>query len=439
MTIANLLKLDDTGVTVADYEAILADLTGTFKSIYGADAQIGPETQDGQLLAAFALAVRDAGDMAAKVYNNMNPLTATGDAFDRWLTLQGLERKMPTQSAINIVVIVTEAVMMAGVSLGPVQLAEPNNPGVVWQWDGVMPPGSRTTNKDWIGYGGGTYATNVVAYATTFGPVRPTVAKGNLMRVITPKTGLSQVLSGVLTTYPAAYVDPVLAALGNDLESVEAAKIRRNEVVRHSRHVHRRLAGGVAAQHSRRARGARVRKHTRHRERRHADSDDADGGALHSLSHSLAVYNGALRPVLQHRGRRSRRQSTQRKAPDAGSRRVSENTTQGMPIALNGAKFLMAQPVPLRVDIAVSQGKSYSTVLEGLITTAVTKYVGEVSLGPDCVPARHNLRREGCHCCAWWRLEGEQCHVLRRRLDAGERPMGRTEVLLRLSNGNRHV
>ncbi len=94
-------KVTASGITAPPYSDIYLSLQATFKNIYGVDSYIAPDSQDGQLLAAFAKAMDDANKMAISVYNQFSPLTAVGVGLSSVVKLNGLRRSIPTNSQVN--------------------------------------------------------------------------------------------------------------------------------------------------------------------------------------------------------------------------------------------------------------------------------------------------------------------------------------------------
>ena len=73
-----LATIDETGLHLPDYPTVLEDVKARFRGIYGDDLYLGPDSQDGQLCAVFALALHDAYTLAGSVYNAYSPATAQG-------------------------------------------------------------------------------------------------------------------------------------------------------------------------------------------------------------------------------------------------------------------------------------------------------------------------------------------------------------------------
>jgi uncharacterized phage protein gp47/JayE len=88
------------GITAPPYADIYQSLQATFQGIYGTDAYIDPDSQDGQLLAAFAKAISDSNDTAIAVYNSFSPATSQGAALSNNVKLNGVARAVPTKGSV---------------------------------------------------------------------------------------------------------------------------------------------------------------------------------------------------------------------------------------------------------------------------------------------------------------------------------------------------
>lgn len=93
-----------TGITIPPYADIYESLQASFKLIYGTDAYLDPDSQDGQLLAVFARAVHDGNRAAVAVYNSFSPATAQGVQLDNSVALNGIQRKVSTPSQANVLI-----------------------------------------------------------------------------------------------------------------------------------------------------------------------------------------------------------------------------------------------------------------------------------------------------------------------------------------------
>lgn len=84
--------LDDTGIHMPTYEDRLADLSETYRSIFGNEAELSSPVPDYQLLSVFSKALDDASALVLQACNARNPMYAAGAYLDALLPQYGLTR-----------------------------------------------------------------------------------------------------------------------------------------------------------------------------------------------------------------------------------------------------------------------------------------------------------------------------------------------------------
>ena len=90
------------GISAPDYQTILDTLTSYFRQIYGSDAYLEPDSKDGQMVALVALAVHDANNTAIEIYNSFSPTTAQAAALSSNVKINGITRKVATNSTADL-------------------------------------------------------------------------------------------------------------------------------------------------------------------------------------------------------------------------------------------------------------------------------------------------------------------------------------------------
>ena len=90
--------IDSEGVHVPTYDEVLEYLENQYRSIFGADVYLGPETPDYQMLSIVAKCLNDFSALATQAYYERNPQFASGDSLDLIVQLSGLTRRLPTAS-----------------------------------------------------------------------------------------------------------------------------------------------------------------------------------------------------------------------------------------------------------------------------------------------------------------------------------------------------
>jgi uncharacterized phage protein gp47/JayE len=109
-------QVTPSGISAPTYAEILESLRESFREIYGADAYIDADSQDGQLLAVFALAISDANQVAIAVFNAFSPTYAQGAGLSSLVKINGIARQVPSFStATGTVVGVVGTIIEDGV------------------------------------------------------------------------------------------------------------------------------------------------------------------------------------------------------------------------------------------------------------------------------------------------------------------------------------
>ena len=90
--------VDDAGLHVPTYNDIRDDLLAKFQEIYGNDLYLGNDSQDYQMISAFALKTYDTIQLLQIVYNNHSPKTAVGTGLSSLVKLNGIRRKAASYS-----------------------------------------------------------------------------------------------------------------------------------------------------------------------------------------------------------------------------------------------------------------------------------------------------------------------------------------------------
>ena len=97
--------VDASGIHAPSYGTILNYLIGRYQSIYGADVYLGNDSQDGQLLGVFALAISDANSATIATYNAYSPATAQGAGLSSMVKINGIRRLIPSNSNVDLTLI----------------------------------------------------------------------------------------------------------------------------------------------------------------------------------------------------------------------------------------------------------------------------------------------------------------------------------------------
>lgn len=180
-------QITPTGIVVPSYADVLAALVTLFKSIYGNDIVITPNTQDGQFLGLLAQAISDNNQLAAAVYNAFSPVFAQGTGLSSVVKINGIRRNVPSNS--------TCVVTIVGVALTPInngQVGDNQGLGTTWTLPFLVTiPLSGTID--------------VTATCEQEGAV--TLGTGQLSVILTPTLGWQTVSNGSNQPAPGAPVE----------------------------------------------------------------------------------------------------------------------------------------------------------------------------------------------------------------------------------------
>ena len=103
MTLA--ATIDGFGIAAPDFQTVLTGLTNSFRAIYGQDAYLEPDSQDGAMLAVLALALYDTNSMCIAAYASFSPATAQGEGLSSVVKINGIARQVPVYSTCDVLLV----------------------------------------------------------------------------------------------------------------------------------------------------------------------------------------------------------------------------------------------------------------------------------------------------------------------------------------------
>jgi len=104
MTSPVAAQITPAGISAPTFEDIFNYLVSQYQGIFGADAYLGNDSQDGQLLAIFAQAISDCNYAAIAVYNAYSPAFAIGAGLSSQVKINGLKRLAGAFSSVTLTV-----------------------------------------------------------------------------------------------------------------------------------------------------------------------------------------------------------------------------------------------------------------------------------------------------------------------------------------------
>lgn len=96
--------LTDAGVMAPTYYEVVEFLKEKYREIYGQDAYLENDSQDGQWIGIIARAISDCGSVCVDVYSTFSPKTAKGEALSRNVAINGIERATATHSIVDLII-----------------------------------------------------------------------------------------------------------------------------------------------------------------------------------------------------------------------------------------------------------------------------------------------------------------------------------------------
>lgn len=317
------------GISVPPYADIYQSLQASFQAIYGSDAYIDPDSQDGQLLAVIAKAIHDANQAAVSIYNSFSPSKAEGEALSSNVKINGIARKVPTKSQVVLNLTgVAGTVITNGV-------AEDSN-GNRWDLPATVTIGSSGS-------------ATVTALAQNSGAVTSGIA--DITQIVTPTLGWQSV------TNPSSPIKGAPVEKDGELRIRQALAVS-NQAVAVINSIHAAISALPGVLRS------KVYEN---------DTDTTNAFGLPPYSISAVVYGGDATEIATA----IRRRKTPG-AATAGSTTVTINDELGDPININ---FDFVTTVDVLVGVAIKQRPGFTTSTSQAIKEAIANYINTLDIG----------------------------------------------------------
>ena len=182
------------GIQVQTFQEIYDELAAGYRSIYGEDINLDPDSPDGQRVAIEAQLVLDSQSFGALEYNQRDPDFALGQSLNSIIKLSGITRRPATRSQVDVSIVTDRPLTL------PEDYAVEDDIGQVWTTlNAISIPLTEST---------------VTLFAENFGAVE--AAPDTITEPVT-------VVIGVLSVTNA-----LSAVVGIDEETDQELRIRRN-------------------------------------------------------------------------------------------------------------------------------------------------------------------------------------------------------------------
>ena len=323
--------IDQFGVSKPDYEVVRAYFEDQFKTIFGEDVYIDPDSMDGQMLAIFSSAVDDGNAQCVTTYNSFSPSTARGVGLSSNVKINGIKRLVASYSTVDLLI-----TGQAGTTI--TNAIAQDATGAQW-----LLPASVTIPVDGD--------ITVTATAKELGAVA--AASDTVTTIGTPTRGWQTV------------TNPSAAVAGAPVE-IDATLRRRQTVstALPSRTVFEGTIGAVAS----------ISGVTRWKGYENdTGSTDANGLPAHSIS--LVVLGGDATAIAQA--------IADKKGPGAatyGTTSVDITDEFGVTRAI---KFYRPTNATIKVAIAITAQAGFTTAIEAAIQQACVDWINGLDIGED--------------------------------------------------------
>lgn len=325
------MQITAAGASAPSYADILTSLTASFQSIFGSDALLTPDTQEGQWLAIVALAIHDENQTGIALYNSFSPTFAQGVQLSNLVKINGIARQVATNSTATVSI---GGVAGTVIDNGVVQDANKN----LWNLPAeVIIPGGGTID--------------VTAAAQVQGAISAGIA--SITVIFTPVLGW-QTVSNAAAAAPGAPVE-------------SDAALRRRQALSTGLPALTPLGAIAAAV----ANVVGVTRSTVYEN--NTGSTDGNGVPGHSIA--VVTQGGSSTQIAQV--------IEAKKSPGTGtfgSTAITVNDPAGLPIVIN---FFQLTLVPIFITVTIQSHAGYVGSTGAALQQALVDFVNSLTVGGD--------------------------------------------------------
>lgn len=320
--------IDDAGLHVPTYADIRDDLIDDFKKIYGDDLYLGNDSQDYQMISAFALKTYDTIQLLQIVYNNQSVKTAVGTGLSSRVKLNGLRRKTASCSTC---VLTLKGVPGTTIAAGIVE----DTQGKLWNL-----PENVNFDRETV---------EITAQCQDIGAVE--APAGTITKISNPQYGWLSV------------TNKVPAVKGRPIETDE--ELRRRQAISTalpSRNMTNSTIAGIAS----------VAGVTRYKVYENdTNKTDENGIPAHTIA---AVVEGGLDGSIAE-------QIYLRKGPGCGTHGTTVTIYTNSDGLKNEIRFFRPSYQKISVKVTVKKYATYTTEVEGDIRRNIASYIERLGIG----------------------------------------------------------
>lgn len=324
------------GISAPSFPDILQSLQTSFRLIFGSDAYVEPDSQDGQWISIIASAINDSNNTAIAVYNSFSPITAQGVGLSLVVKINGIARHVPTNSTADLTIVGVFGTTITNGKIGDILGNRWSLPASV-----TIPAGGLVVIT----------ATCDVAGA-----------------VSAPAASITNILTPTLGWQTANNVNP--ATIGAPVETDAALRQRQSVSTALTAETPLKAILGSVASLTGVLRIAADDNDT--------GTTDANGVPAHSLA--MIVEGGDAQAIAQA--------IFDKKGPGAQTYGTTTETVVdpfGVPKAVN---FYRPTPVAIAMEISLHPLAGYASTFGDAVEQAAVDYVNSLSIGDDVVTTR---------------------------------------------------
>lgn len=320
-----------TGISAPSYADILGTLQIRFQSIYGTDAYLGADSQDGQLLAVFAKSIDDCNQACIATYNAFAPTGAQGTNLSNLVKINGITRNVASNSQVNV-----DVVGQAGTTITSGKVRD--DAGKLWSLPTVVtiPPAGTIT---------------VTATCDEQGAIAAPI--GSVTQIATPTRGWQSVNNASI------------ASLGAAVETDATLRVRQGQsVALPSRTVIDGLRGALLALTGVTQVGVYEN-----------DTNTTDGNGLPAHSIACVVQGGDATEIANS--------ILRRKTPGAythGTTSVVVHDDVGIPYTI---RYFVPTGAVIKVAITLHAFAGYTSDVAAAIKQSIADYINALPFGQD--------------------------------------------------------
>lgn len=331
--------VDINGISTPTYAEIFATLQDQYRSIFGSDVYLEPDSQDGQWVAIIARGIADINASCVATYNQFSPATAIGVGLSSVVKINGIARQVATNSTVDVLV-----VGVAGTTINDGVVGDDLNQRWLLPSPTNIPPVGEIT---------------VTAVAADVGDLE--AAPGTVTRILTPTLGW-QTVNNVAAATPGAPVESDAALRQRQAKSTALTSLTPLKG----------LVGAVSTL----AGVTQVMPYEND-----TDVTDANGITEHSIA--LVIEGGDATGIAET--------IKAKKTLGTGTfGTTSEFVDNGFGV-LEEIRFSRPTQVPIRVEVSLTALTGFTTAIQNAMKQAVVDYINALAIGSDVIVDRLSL------------------------------------------------